>query len=97
MEDCDSLNVSFSAQVFPIIQNSCYGCHSGSNPGGGISLTNHSQVAAAGAVSPGNAGSLLGSITWAYGNSPMPQNGPSLSDCDIALIRNWIIEGLPDN
>jgi len=97
VEDCDSVNVTFSGQVFPIIQNSCYGCHSGSNPSGGISLTNHSQVAAVGGISPGNAGSLLGSITWAYGNSAMPKNGSQLSDCDIAQIRKWIDDGMPDN
>ncbi|MEZ5197024.1 MAG: c-type cytochrome domain-containing protein [Bacteroidales bacterium] len=96
-EDCDSTNVSFSETVFPIIQNSCYGCHSGANPGGGINLTNHSQISAAGAIPPGNTGSLLGAITWASGNIPMPQNGQQLSECKIAQIRNWINEGMPDN
>ena len=96
-EDCDSVNVTFSETVFPIIQNSCYGCHSGSNPSGGISLTNHGQVAAAGAIPPGNSGSLLGSITWTSGNIPMPKNGNKLSECNIAQIRRWIGDGMPDN
>ena len=97
VEDCDSVNVTFSGQVFPIIQNSCYGCHSGADPGGGIYLTNYNQIKSAGAISPGNSGSLLGSITWVNGNSPMPQNGPPLSDCDIAQVRKWINDGMPDN
>jgi len=96
-EDCDSVNVSFSETVFPIIQNNCYGCHSGTDPGGGIYLTNHSQVSAAGAISPGNTGSLLGAITWTSGNIPMPENGQQLSDCKIAQIRKWINDGMPDN
>ena len=96
-EECDSINVSFSETVFPIIQNSCYGCHSGTEPGGGIYLTNHSEIANAGAIAPVNTGSLLGAITWASGNIPMPQNGQQLTDCKIAQIRKWINDGMPDN
>jgi len=96
-EDCDSINVSFSGTIFPIIQNNCYGCHSGSNPNGGISLTNYSQIKNAGSISPGSFGSLLGTVTWANGNSPMPQNGNKLSDCNIAQINKWIVNGMPDN
>jgi len=96
-EDCDSVNVTFSETVFPIIQNSCFGCHSGADPGGGIYLTNHNQIAAAAAVVPGNTGSLLGAVTWTSGNIPMPQNGQQLSDCKIAQIRKWINDGMPDN
>ncbi len=95
--ECDSVNVSFSQTVFPIIQNSCLGCHSGPNPNGGISLTNYQQIKVAASVSVGSPGSLLGAITHAPGNTPMPQNGMQLSDCKIAQIRNWIQEGMPDN
>lgn len=96
-EPCDSVNVTFSGTVFPIIQNNCYGCHSGSTPGGGISLTNYNQIKTAGIIPPGNAGSLLGVITWTSGNMPMPQNGNKLSVCNIAKIRKWIDDGMPDN
>ena len=96
-EDCDSVNVFFAETVFPIIQNNCYGCHSGSDPNGGISLTNYNQIKAAGSISPGNPGSLLGTITHAPGNVPMPENGSPLSDCNIAQIRKWINDGMPDN
>ncbi|MCB2221011.1 MAG: hypothetical protein KQI35_11495 [Bacteroidetes bacterium] len=96
-EDCDSLNVSFSETVFPIIQNSCLGCHSGSNPNGGISLTNYQQIKTAGSITPGSSGSLLGAITHAPGNVPMPQNGAQLSDCKIAQIRSWVNDGMPNN
>jgi hypothetical protein len=96
-EPCDSINVTFTITVFPIIQNNCYGCHSGGNPGGGISLTNYNQVKAAGAIPPGTPGSLLGVVTHASGNVPMPQNGNQLSDCKIAQIRKWIDDGMPNN
>jgi mono/diheme cytochrome c family protein len=96
-EPCDSLNVTFAGTVFPIIQNNCYGCHSGSNPGGGIFLTNYNQVKAAGAIPSGSPGSLLGVITHADGNTPMPNNGNQLSDCKIAQVRKWIDDGMPNN
>lgn len=70
---CDTSNVTFSGIVFPIIQDNCYGCHSGSDPGGGILLTNYDQVKAQGAIPAGSGGSLIGSITWAYGNYQMPK------------------------
>ena len=96
-EDCDSVNVSFSETIFPIVQNNCMGCHSGPSPNGNISLTNYTQIKNYASISPGIAGSLLGAITHSNGNIPMPQNGPPLSDCKIAQIRNWIDEGMLDN
>lgn len=96
-EDCDSVNVSFAANIFPIIQNSCYGCHSGSNPGGGIHLTGYNQIKAAASIPVGSPGSLLGAVTWSPENSAMPKNGNKLSDCDLGQIRKWISDGMSDN
>jgi mono/diheme cytochrome c family protein len=96
-EHCDSVNVTFTGTVFPIIQNNCYGCHSGASPGGGILLTDYNQVKSQGATPHGTYGSLLGAVTWASGNIPKPQNGNKLSACDIAQIRKWIVDGMPDN
>lgn len=96
-EDCDSVNVTYSQTVWPIIQNACFGCHSGANPSGGISLTSYDQVKASGSISPGNPGSLLGVVAWANGNVPMPKNGFQLSDCKIAQINKWIQDGMPNN
>ena len=96
-EPCDTLNVTFSGTIFPIIQNNCYGCHSGTNPSGGISLTNYQNIKAAGSISPGSYGSLSGTIKWSAGNIAMPENGNQLSDCKIKLIEKWIENGMPDN
>ncbi|MBC34614.1 MAG: hypothetical protein CL663_01015 [Bacteroidetes bacterium] len=94
---CDLSNVTFSETVWPIINANCTSCHSGASPGGGILLTNHATVAAQGAIGSGNPGSLLGAITHAAGNSPMPQGQAKLSDCNISKIRTWINAGMPDN
>ncbi len=90
--DCDTINVTFSGQIFPVIQNSCLGCHSGSNPSGGLLLTNHSQIA-----SVATSGRLMGSIKHENGFSPMPQNGAQLNECKISQFEKWIADGTPNN
>jgi len=89
---CDTVNVSFSAHIWPVVQNSCLGCHSGASPSGGISLTNHQQIASA-----ATGGRLLGAVRWESGFSAMPQNGNKLSDCTITQIKKWIENGTPNN
>lgn len=89
---CDSFNISFQAHVLPVIQNSCTGCHSGGAPSGGISLTNHAQIAAS-----ASGGRLLGAVRHDPGFSPMPQSGNKLSDCQITQIKKWIENGTPNN
>lgn len=94
---CDTSNVTFTGIVFPIIQDNCYGCHSGSNPEGGILLTNFEQIKAQGEIPAGSTGSLIGSIKWVNGNYQMPKNSNPLSDCKIAQIDKWILNGMPNN
>jgi hypothetical protein len=89
---CDTANVSFNDDVWPLIQTNCLGCHSESNPSAGISLADHASITVT-----ANNGSLLGTITHTPGYSPMPKNGNKLSDCNIAKIQKWINDGTPDN
>jgi len=89
-QPCDSANVTFSGTVWPIIQNNCYGCHSGSNPGGGILLKDYATVAAA-----AQSGKLYGSIAYLTGYARMPKNGNQLSQCNIHQVKKWIDLGLP--
>lgn len=90
--DCDLTNVTYSQSVWPIIQNSCTGCHSGSSPQGGISLTNYDQVAQL-----AENGILFGVINHDAGYVPMPFNGQQLSVCKIDTIEEWINQGFPNN
>lgn len=89
---CDSTAFAFAANVKPIMNTYCVGCHSTSNPLGGIDLSTHAGVKASAST-----GKLLGSITWAAGFSKMPQGGNKLSDCQIAVVRKWINAGTPNN
>jgi hypothetical protein len=91
-EDCDPALGSFSGEIWPTIQKYCLGCHSGSNPQGGLSLEGYSQIAAA-----ANNGSLLGVVKWESGYTAMPLNGNKLTDCEIIQIENWIQNGTPQN
>jgi hypothetical protein len=84
--------VLYGQHVLPILQQYCYGCHSGSSPGGNIAM---------GTWSADNAialnGKLYGSIAWAGGYAAMPQGGSKLTACNIELIKKWIDSGAPNN
>ena len=90
---CDSINVSFTATIQPILQNKCVGCHtSATSLNGMVNLSNHQGVAAV-AVS----GRLLGAINHSPGFAPMPNGGPKLNACEIAKITSWVASGSPNN
>ncbi len=91
-EDCDTLNVTFQATIWPVVQNRCFGCHSGASPSGGISLENYNSV-----VSAVSSGRLMGAIKHETGFSAMPKNGAKLSDCTISQFQKWINDGTPNN
>ncbi|HEU5147014.1 MAG TPA: c-type cytochrome domain-containing protein [Chryseosolibacter sp.] len=88
---CDSTQYSYTANIEPIINTYCVGCHKPGTPGGNIDLTGYNNVKMQ-AVN----GKLWGSITHASGFQPMPQGG-KLSDCQIRQIRNWIDAGVMNN
>ena len=90
--DCDLTNVTYAQSVWPIIQNSCTGCHGGTAPQGNLSLTNYDQVAQI-----AQSGYLSGVINHQSGFVPMPYNGQQLSSCNIDIIEDWIAQGYPNN
>lgn len=89
--DCDTTAVTFSQVVWPIINRSCKGCHSGAQPDGGILLTNYQDVAAIATYQ------LREVITDQAGFPDMPPGPLTLSDCEINQIELWILDGNPDN
>lgn len=90
--DCDLTNVTYAQSVWPIIQNSCTGCHSGASPQGNLSLTNYNEV-----VQIAANGYLSGVINHASGFVAMPYNAQQLSECKIDIIEDWINQGYPNN
>lgn len=92
---CNLTNVTFSGTVSPILQASCYTCHSNSNAassGDGIRLQNYSDVL----IQVKN-GKLMGSVKHAGGFSAMPKGGGKLTECEISQLKKWIDNNTPNN
>lgn len=89
---CDTIGVSYSGFVAPLLSTYCVGCHSGSVPSGNIVLNLH-----AGVKTVALNGKLLGAISWSNGFQPMPKGSNKLPDCTIDKIKAWISDGAPNN
>lgn len=90
--DCDTVNMTYSKDVQPILEANCYSCHGNGNINGGVTLDNY-----AGVKSVADNGFLIGVITHAAGYPPMPDGGGKLSDCNINKIKDWINRGASNN
>lgn len=90
--ECTTTDISYVQDIVPILRVDCYDCHSVEANFGNITIEGHSQI-----TEYVNDGSLLGSINYEAGYSPMPQGGSQLLDCEIAKIEKWIIDGAPNN
>ena len=89
-EGCDTSSVTFTGQIWPMMETYCTGCHSASSPGGGIVIAGYDDMVAL----AGN-GSLMGSIRWESSYAKMPTN-QMLSECNINLLQKWIDDGFSD-
>jgi mono/diheme cytochrome c family protein len=89
---CDTANMTYTANVLPIISGSCYGCHANGNASGGVSLGSYASLKTQ--VDNGN---LLHVINHDAGYPAMPLGGSKLSDCNINKIRAWINRGALNN
>ncbi|MDX2200022.1 MAG: c-type cytochrome domain-containing protein [Phycisphaerae bacterium] len=89
----------FRTQVWPVLVESCIGCHEGDEPASGLNLTTIANILRGGengaAVVAGNAerSLLYKMVAHAEGVTPMPFRGDRLSDGQIAAIRKWIEDG----
>jgi len=91
-DECDTTTMSYALNIVPILQSSCYSCHSGSAPIGGFVLNNYSAV-----LAKVQNGKLLGSIKHQTGFAGMPSSYTSLSACNISKIESWINSGALNN
>ena len=90
---CDTAAaISYAQKVVPLLQQQCYGCHSGGSPSGGIAMGTYATDKAI-AVN----GKLYGSISYAAGYIQMPSGSPKMSTCQLATIKKWIDSGSPNN
>jgi mono/diheme cytochrome c family protein len=90
--NCDTVNVTYSATVAPVLKTYCVGCHSAASPSAGIDLSTYAVVK----VQAAN-GRLVGSITHAVGYKPMPSATSKLGSCEISQIQAWVTKGMLNN
>lgn len=86
---CDT-TFTFAADILPIIQQNCMGCHNANNPEGSLSLTNHAEIQATALL-----GGLMNRLNGIGGI--MPPNSNGISTCDKNRIQQWIDAGAPNN
>ncbi len=89
---CDSVNVTYSQTIKPILDSYCLGCHSGNSPAAGISISDYSTTRVIAAN-----GKLMGTIEHKAGYSAMPKNASKLSVCNIKQLKKWINDGIQNN
>ncbi len=83
----------FSANVLPVLKESCYGCHSGNRPVGGLRLDARSFAMRA--IIPGNSkdSRIMHRLQGLDGEAQMPFGTAPLSADQIAAIGKWIDNG----
>ena len=91
-DTCNTSDMSYSADVLPILEDNCYSCHNQAGNQGGITLEGYSNL-----KTYVDNGKLLGAIKHEDGFSAMPQGEPQLAECQIAKIEAWIDQGASDN
>jgi hypothetical protein len=89
---CDSLAISYIADVRPILVNKCLNCHNANSNSGSVTIETYAQVKAQ--VDNGQLGCT---INHEPGCSAMPQNAGQLPPCELKAINVWISEGALEN
>jgi hypothetical protein len=89
---CDTIDMSFSADIYVILDKNCIGCHNAISPNGSVRLDNYDEV-----KKVADNGRLYGVINHDAGFKPMPLNQPKLSDCEILKVKAWIDAGALNN
>lgn len=87
---CDTVALSYSADIKPIIDSRCVACHGSNFPSGNLSLTNHAQVA-------GSVASIINRINRPAGDPLLMPQGNKLDACSIQKIEAWANQGAPNN
>jgi hypothetical protein len=92
----DEKRIDFSHDVVPILKSRCAECHTDGQYKGSLSLDSRADLLKSEAVVPGKSGEseLFRRITSTDPDERMPSKGDPLSAKEIAVIKNWIDQGL---
>jgi len=89
---CTSTATSFSKDIQPLFKLYCYGCHQAGDKQGAVSMEDYEHI-----LDFVRDGSLLGSMKHDNAYVAMPLYLEKMTDCQIAQVENWIIEGAQNN
>lgn len=90
--NCDTTNVSLSADVRPILTKYCGGCHLTNNPQGNVDFRTYDDLRIY-----VDDGSLTGSINHISPWSQMPKGSGKIPACSINIIDAWLHNGALNN
>jgi mono/diheme cytochrome c family protein len=96
MTNTSDQTVYYDSDIKEIISTNCTSCHSGSNPQSGLDLSNLSTLKSIAVSNTGESSLLLNVLKGQNGAPLMPTSG-AISTEDIALIEQWIGDGLFKN
>ena len=99
---CDSIPVSYTKDIIPILQLHCYSCHSPTYTHyTGVDLENYTSLRSymnSYYYGDGVFGSqFYHTIKKSFGVVPMPPNNDKLSDCEASKVHEWILNNAPNN
>lgn len=93
--------ISYERDIKPILSSRCYACHGNGVKLGEFAIDTREGILTGGTthpvVSPGQGAKsyLIRMVSGQIPGQIMPARGPRLSPAQIALLRNWIDQGLP--
>ena len=90
--ECDLLNVTWSVDIEPLVNQFCVGCHQGSSPAAGLLLDRY-EVVKNSVLQGGFSTRINKPITDPL---KMPPNA-ILDSCAIDKLNMWIANGAPEN
>lgn len=94
---CDTVAVSYSQKVVPILSEHCYACHAAAvaqTAGAGIVMDSYAELTN---FLSAFENTFRESITHTGSASPMPKGSQKLDACAINTLLAWIRQGKLDN
>ncbi len=92
-------NVSFSRDIYPLVERRCVKCHGGEFPSEGLSMESYQSLMQGSqngvVIVAGDANNSL--LFEKVESGEMPKRGTDLTAQEIELIRQWINEGALNN
>lgn len=97
--DANATTVSFSKDVYPILESRCLNCHGGDNTREGLSVKSYADLMAGSdngfVVLPGDAANSL--LVELVATQEMPKRGAKLTPPQVQLLTDWVNQGALEN